>query len=571
MSSDFSTVNVVDSELLGNSSITYAVQRGAQHFTPSQFEANTKSVNAIQWNIQVPSENTIISRKVNFYCEKIVKVSMTTANNGLPFVRYGYDTALCAYPLHQMCQTMNATINNNTVSQNTADILPQLLHTVYGDSTNQLNSTSAYQPDLFTDYNTGLNTNLNVLAGFQNSSDLFKQSRGSVKLLGWGTTEAKAESNTPADWDQPANGNGAVHEFYFRFGCYEPLLLSPFVFNNSQLNKSGLWGVQNMNFNFILNSGSRVMRHAWAGNAFTSSISKIVSARLDFLFKSVHADMLLPSRCVVPYLEFPRFLTSSNNAIAAGAKASLVSSNIQLNTIPDKLIIVVKPVFALSAGNADWFLKINRISLNWNNAAGLLSSAQPSDLFRYSLEAGSKQTWELFNGAANMGNVNTGVNSNVATCGPVLILDLGKHVALDSFYAPGSIGNFSLQFQLDVENHSAYALTGSEINLITVNSGVFVSERGSSQTYTGILNKDKVLQAAEQEPYSSSDVDRVIGGSLWDSIKSGLSSVVSNLPKILPVAKTILKMSGNPAASSAADVISSAGYGKRQSLESRLM
>jgi hypothetical protein len=58
-----------------------------------------------------------------------------------------------------------------------------------------------------------------------------------------------------------------------------------------------------------------------------------------------------------------------------------------------------------------------------------------------------------------------------------------------------------------------------------MNSGVFVCERGTSATYTGILTKQDVLECSAQEYYTHDDVKRLVGGGFWDSIKSGVSSL----------------------------------------------
>jgi hypothetical protein len=66
-----------------------------------------------------------------------------------------------------------------------------------------------------------------------------------------------------------------------------------------------------------------------------------------------------------------------------------------------------------------------------------------------------------------------------------------------------------------------------EAVLITMNSGVFVCERGTSSTYTGILTKQDVLEASQQDHYTHDDVGRMIGGGFFDKIKSGFSKLAS--------------------------------------------
>ena len=59
-----------------------------------------------------------------------------------------------------------------------------------------------------------------------------------------------------------------------------------------------------------------------------------------------------------------------------------------------------------------------------------------------------------------------------------------------------------------------------EIVIITLNSGSFTTERGTSSTYTALLTKEDVLAASQQEPVSHSDAKRMVGGGFLDGLKS---------------------------------------------------
>jgi len=74
-----------------------------------------------------------------------------------------------------------------------------------------------------------------------------------------------------------------------------------------------------------------------------------------------------------------------------------------------------------------------------------------------------------------------------------------------------------------------------------MNSGVFVCERGTSSTYTGILTKQDVLEASQQEHYTHNDVARLVGGGLFDMVKSGVSSLAK---KGMDMGKAHLKKHG---------------------------
>jgi hypothetical protein len=91
-----------------------------------------------------------------------------------------------------------------------------------------------------------------------------------------------------------------------------------------------------------------------------------------------------------------------------------------------------------------------------------------------------------------------------------------------------------------------------------MNSGLFVNERGTSSTYTGILTKQDVLEASAQEPMYQSSVKRMVGGGFLDSLKSVAGKV---LPHLLKAGKEELGKSGHPVAKMAHSAMGAMGYG----------
>jgi hypothetical protein len=69
-----------------------------------------------------------------------------------------------------------------------------------------------------------------------------------------------------------------------------------------------------------------------------------------------------------------------------------------------------------------------------------------------------------------------------------------------------------------------------------MNSGVFVCERGTSNTYTGLLTKQDVLDASTTTPLTKSGVSRMVGGGFLDTLKS----VISN-PVVRDIGKQVLE------------------------------
>ena len=126
--SDFNNVLVKDSRLAQiTDSLTYAVQSGASSNTYQAFPAVSKSNTQLSFQVQVPSENVVVSREV------MLRATLKWTMEYNPGVTASFapnlcaDTALSPFPLNQLFTTATAQINNTSVSSNIQDILPILL------------------------------------------------------------------------------------------------------------------------------------------------------------------------------------------------------------------------------------------------------------------------------------------------------------------------------------------------------------------------------------------------------------------------------------------------------------
>ena len=194
--------------------------------------------------------------------------------------------------------------------------------------------------------------------------------------------------------------------------------------------------------------------------------------------------------------------------------------------------------------DSDCFYVIKSISVNFNNAAGLLSNATQQDLYRMSAENGSNQSWYEFSGKASVyAGANQAADLQVPTSGSHLVLEFGKDIQLtEDFYSSGSIGQFSLQMDLEVESQFGVTVSNDdfEIVVVTMQSGAFVCERGTSSTYTAMLTKQLVLDANKEKPHSESEVRRIVGGGFLDSLKSASGKIAKYAPVVGKLACSVL-------------------------------
>ena len=581
MSQDFQKVLVKDDRLNVTDAVQYAVHKGGQNMTPAQFQAISQTPSSVTFNVQVPSEQTLIDRRVLWRSTVILKLTVlgTAANAGQNPLNIGVSDALSAFPLHQLATVMTATINNNSVSLNVRDVLPALLRFNDRRELQRYNGYTTVAPDLLADYKAGIGSNLNSLGSFSNAADNDLYQRGAFVIDGISTSLVAGQLSNPLVAPVPLQDT-VPQDIYVQFTSTEPLLISPFIFADPKSNNQAFYGIQNMNMVFNLGDATRVWRSANytaastttpLGSTFITSVTvqSLNNTQLLFNFLTPHPSDLFPARNSVPYYELPRFLTTGFAAIpgfvpslSSGvqpAAQTLGTSSLQLNQIPDKLIIQVRnPLGSTAWGQPDAFLCIRGISIQFNNQSGILSSATVQDLYRYSVENGSNQSFQEFSGFATVPDPVTGLGRKIPTSGSLLILEFGKDIQLtEDYYASGSLGNFSLQINLQVANQFPYQIA-PEIVLITMNSGLFVNERGTSSTYTGILTKQDVLEASAQEPMYQSSVKRMVGGGFLDSLKSVAGKI---LPHLLKASKEELGKSGHPVAKMAHSAMGAMGYG----------
>jgi hypothetical protein len=537
-SADFSKVKVIDDVLATTDSVKYAVVKGAQNITPGKYTAISNSNSSVTWNIQTPSEATILSRRIMIR-NTISLVVTGTLPGGVGanelLVNYGLTEALGPYPFQSLCNTIQMTINNNTISQNMRDVMFALLR--FGDrrEAERYNNAAPVGYDSYWNYADAVGASNSPLGAFNDlSPDESYQGRGVARIL-------SITGNTPGAGDKTIT---------IKFETIEPLLLSPLIFSDPKYNNQGFYGIQVMNIVANVGSTNRILRSAQRtiGGAATNLAVNLLTPnafdtpQLFIQYYTRQPSDLVPARNVVPFAEYPRYLSSGQLVIPAatttaaagaiqvapGVLPSFASQTISLNSIPDRLIIFARKVLSNQTPyDADAFFPISRILVNFNNKAGLLSSATTWDLWRMSVESGSNATWAEFSGlsqasaAASASQVAVAGLRQIPTSGAPLVLSMGKHVELDDVFAPGSIGQFQLQFQVDINNFSsvAYAAGEWELVLITQNTGVFVLERGTSQTYTAILSRSDVLAASSQPGYKASDVVRMVGGGVEDGYK----------------------------------------------------
>lgn len=575
MSADFKTTLIKDARLADiTDELSYAVVSGASSNTYQQFSAVSTSNSAISFNIQVPSENIVVSREVLLDTDVYFTISITNVPVGDTAFNYGETDAPQAFPLNSLFTTCSAQINNTNVSCNLQDVLPSILRLNNNRELYRYNGMCPVLPDqAYKSFADGVGASNNPLGDYQDQSydgDLLPRGAYPIQafqmvhqIFGGGQNVSPVSTNVADTWTI----TGYIH-------VTEPLLgLSPFIYGEPEYNKQGLVGINAMSFVFNIDSSCK--RFWSTANDYTYSVAlgtqvqqnPFQNCRMLVNFLSTQPTDLVSAKNVVPYMDLPRYLSlqSATGNLNAGASATYNSQNIQINQLPDYFIINVrKPMSQQSVKDSSSFLRINSISVNLNNTSGLLSSATAQDLWRISVNNHSTQSWAEFSGQSAVANNATGLGSLVSTTGSLLILSPAYDLSLPDYLSCGSIGQYNFQFQISVTNIDADPVT-PEIVIICVNSGIFTTLSGSSNIYTGILTKQMVLDAKTSEeavdPVSSIQYKRMVGGAYLNRV----ASAVKRMPKSM---RRKIGMGVGAPAFSGGGVVMGAGRKGKSKLES---
>jgi len=596
-SSDIEKLSVFDDRIV-QMAPKFAVEKGALSLTNSPFSAIAANGSQHTYQIQVPSENVFVDRQLEWSSTCFLSVTATIAGTFVlnePVLNFGRDCALAPFPLHSLTQTLTATINDTTTTMNTNDVLREVLRMTDLKKNREQRTCPTYL-DNYRNYDDAFGTINSPLNGYDNAttselvgngafSDVFFTNANGAPLVGNGSYQIGGAGQVynyvngiPVGVTDIANPLVMllVYPLFFAFKSTEKIILSPFIFSDINENETGLFGIQNIQLVFNMNSpnltglNGRVLRSTTFGGRTLSNLSYNTSTTVNgnqtpftgsvvnVQFLTPSLDLALPPKSIVNYMEFPRYVSAvgSLNAASQTLAVSANSQTITLPQIPDMMIIYVKPL-TYGLTDADFYYPIRKISINFDNYSGLLSSHTPEELYRMSYSNGLHMDYQQWSGSGKLGSS----GANVPLTGGFLVLKPSKDIVLQTGQAPSLVGNFTFQCQVDFFNTNpigAPVLTNANLWIITVNSGFFETVKGSSRILKGILSESDIINAPIATTQVRSETNRIIGGA---SFKNMLSNALSKAQSIAPIVKMMAPLIKPMLPQPAQSAMSAIGYG----------
>ena len=536
--------------------IDVAVESSAAQSTYQSFPAVNSSNNSMTFNVNIPSENIAVDRRVllksnvffTVYIDDEVPVGSTA-------FKWGITDGLGQFPLNSLFSQVQATINNVSVSTPLEDIMAPLLRLSDQTEVSKMNKTTASYMDQnysnIAEFQKTFSLANNPIAGLSSVDyDSVIQPNGVLYPYRINTYQYDSSgalvSNSPISLDVTN-----TFKIEVSITLVEPFLfLSPFSGLVKSKNEAAFLGINNMNIVANINSSNMwKFFKTTVSNPTRTSVVLGFDGGVGFGSPELLLNLMtlqpeqynrINTRNVLHIQDYPRFVSSSSSPLVVGGTSTYNFPVIQLNQIPDTLLIFIRSpaseinLFATRNTKLTSYATINDVSISFNNQSGILASCSQEELYNLSQANGSKQSYGDFKGTAtaNITSVvkdSTGyflgfeeVSTEYNTQGSILVVKQAYNFNLPSYLSAGSLGQFGLQVQLGATNNTGLTMGNPELVVIAVNSGLMVTQQGSSSLYSGLLTKNMVLETKQKQPVmDSSTYSSLTGGSVQESCNTG--------------------------------------------------
>lgn len=372
---------------------------------------------------------------------------------------------------------------------------------------------------------------------------------------------------------------GGFYGLAIRFRTQEFLMASPLIYADAHEESIGIFGVNNLqvtaNFKADVSRTLRVQRSfatnpgpvpvsgqgnrviglgaGGAGAAAFGTVPGLIAtnpfpeAVLNCTFISPSINQKLPAVSMVPWAEYPRYISNVNftPALVPNATASgIQTQSLTIPVIPDLMVFYCKPDRqavtsqpCITNATGDWYLPITQIQLSFDNNAGLLSTAPTSQLYRISYRNGLKMNYDEYSGFARKSAALQGGLS--ATTGGFLVLKPGVDFGLSAGLASGVSGNFVVQANLTIRNQSIFTIASAQVFLLCINSGFFATLAGSSRIMRNLLTEQDVVESPDAPENTAVVLRRYVGGSFLSSLGNILTKGIDVARRLAPVASAV--------------------------------
>lgn len=518
----------------------YYAKMGGSQVTYNEYSSVSESTSQVVWSTTTPSVNVGVDRRMYWETEVDVDFSALVGAGEKPLVNdflNSLQQGFRQFPLARAIDTLSLKLNNATMTINLNDLInPLQLYGSSPDERNRYMSGSPSYPDVFPSY---VDAAGGAIAGARNP---YSQYTTNVEEVSRAFSVWLVSLNTVVD-----NGNRVTSA---RFRFREPLFIPPM--NWSEMEVQALFGVQTIDItmtfgNFKNRMLSGVFIPELADPRTLLRFPTNYKPKLHVLFLSPQINQPVPKLLHYPYYQIGRYITPGRTLAGneytidpfplggrpngeeypAASQGNTIVSNITLHSVPKRLYIYARPSVTFQDANADvpdLYGRITHIDINWNNQAGILSSANEHDLYKLSVKNGLDQAWREW---ANFQ-------------GSVLCIEPSSDLGLSPLEAPGSRGNYQLQYNLTYRNLFPNAQVDYNVYTVVINEGFMTINDSVISLDIGVLTEQAILDAPWAPPGSFNEVRNLFGGGFFGDIWKGIKKIAPVLGKVAKVGSKIV-------------------------------
>ena len=476
MQGKIKTIVVRDSRLPGEKTdvATIIVPEGPSSVTyQSVTTADPTSVNPI-FTIDAPSQLTGLQRTAYWSMTGSFVVTGTGLNNFNVTDR----VALRQFPLQSMCSSLEAQINDTTVSIGSVNqILPALLRVANpSQSGTGVQSGTPNAPDWTSNYEAAVGR---LNSPFRPSGDMeVSDTNSPPRTIGI----------TGIVW------NGGFTTMTVSFSVREPIILPPFGYTNAAREKA-IYGVNQIQIKANMRDFHRGLSLAIPAGSTVTGVTMTPTAQSILAVLVTPDDRSLSlARTEAQIFRYDYntvqsfFTTLTAGVVNDTASVSGSSNSFQLPVIPEKIIIFASYSETdrqdQTASHADAFMPITSLQVQAGTRAGLLSGASTMDLYAMSLKNGAKTPFFNYEGLPQISSANAGNQAN-GSGGPVVI-DVAADLSLPEGMTPGMSAQWQFAVsQVTAVNRYGRNITGPRLTVIAITGGIIENLAGASKIVVG--------------------------------------------------------------------------------------
>lgn len=515
--------------------VNYILEKPLHEVDYHPYSAESWDNNQVSWTTTPNDRSTFMGRDVwmEFPIQGQYLSNGTPSTPDLPVWMTNKD-AIRSYAFERVTQTMKLSINGNPI-----DLEPYQYIDAYSQYQNTVEVIEAdISPnitDKYQNYSTGEVSNYNVLGSYIDNIGIL-QPRGSYPY------DIISNTNTEA-----------VIQFILRTRVRIP----PLEMLSIKYQQPSLVGLDRVTWKITFGNLQKVFCRSDDHPVPITALNVSIYNRPTLYIKWITVPIGQYRSQIEnsPSFKYPLYIpvrytaTSNGGSVAPFQPATITSAPLSVVDVPHSIYIYVtnqdtdRNTFPSCLTLSDCFWSLENVNITAGIKTGILSSANPTDLYSISVKNGLKNTtltdWLGSTNSFSQSIANP--SQKIGLKGACLRLLPGLDFNIDDNIAMGSSARFNFQLTVQTRNLNEKYSETPQLNVLFVYEGYYNIHGNSAEQVIGAISQDQVanLMPGDFVPEDHKYFGGAIFGSRFDNFSRKLSSELGKANKYLKDSKII--------------------------------